>query len=98
MTMSKECKADAVQVGDAVATGDLSRAIEGSVEKGPGEEVRSVRLYEDNYRCNWWMRDTEPGPAYLNVGRITKSKFLRATMTGEKLVIEDLSIKNVREK
>jgi hypothetical protein len=91
--MSKAIEADNVQVARAVATGDLSRAIESSVERELGEEVRSVRLYEDNYRCNWWMRDREPGPMYLNVGRITKSKFLRATMTGEKLVIEDLSIR-----
>jgi hypothetical protein len=91
--MSNEGKPDEVQVAHAVATGDLSRAIEGSVEKELGEEVRSVHLYEDHYRCNWWMRDRVPGPMYLNVGRITRSKFLRATMAGDKLVIEDLSVR-----
>lgn len=92
--MSKEIKADEAQANKAVASEDLSRAIEGSVEKEPGEEVRSVRLFEDNYRCNWWMRDGLPGPMYLNLGKISRSKFLRATMTGDKLVIEDLSIRS----
>ena len=89
--MIKESKTDAAQAGKATASEDLSRAIEASMEKEPGEEVRSVRLYDDNYRCNWWAWDTSPGPAYLNTGTITRSKFLRATMTNEKLVIEDLS-------
>jgi hypothetical protein len=28
---------------------------------------------------------------YFNVGRITRSKFLRVTRTGDELVIEDMS-------
>jgi len=31
-----------------------------------------------------------------NTGRIIKSKFLRATMTGEKLVVEDLSSRHLK--
>jgi hypothetical protein len=31
------------------------------------------------------------GPTYLKTGRIIKSKFVRATMRGEELVVEDLS-------
>jgi hypothetical protein len=76
---------------------DLSAAIEGSVEREPGEEVRSVRVFDDNYRCNWWVRDPGPGPTYLNTGRIVKSKFLRATMRGDKMVVEDLSSTSGRE-
>src|SRR5438045_5750536 len=95
--MSKDIKTDQVPLAPvagaaAAATTDLSDAIEGSVERGPGEEVRTVRVFDDHYRCNWWVRDGLPGgPAYLDVGRIIKSKFLRATMSGEKLVIEDVS-------
>ena len=90
--MSKEIKTgQAPLVAAAAAITDLSQAIEGSVERGPGEEVRSVWVFEDHYRCNWWVRDGAPGPAYLDVGRIVRSKFLRATMSGEKLVIEDVS-------
>ena len=89
--MSNESKTDEVHAQRAVAANDLSDAIEESVEKLPGEEVRSVWLYENYYRCNWWVREGLPGPAYLNVGKIIRSKFLRATMSGEKLIIEDLS-------
>jgi hypothetical protein len=88
--MSKACKADEPQ-GDQATTTDLSEAIEGSVEKEPGEEVRTVRVFNDYYRCNWWMQDKSLGPAYLTLGKISRSKFLRATMTGKKLVIEDMS-------
>ena len=89
--MSNEIKT--APLAPAVAPKDLSEAIEGSVGREPGEEVRSVWLFDNNYRCNWWVRDPAPGPTYLNTGRIIKSKFLRATMTGEKLVVEDLSSK-----
>jgi hypothetical protein len=89
--MSNEIKAEATPFHQAGATQDLSEAIQRSVEKEPGEEARSVRLFDDYYRCNWWIRDKSMGPAYLNLGTISRSKFLRATMTGEKLVIEDLS-------
>ena len=82
--------ADAKPVA-AAAPEDLSDAIEGSIDKQPGEEVRSVRVYGDHYRCNWWVRDVTPGAVYFNCGRITRSKFLRVTRTGDELVIEDMS-------
>jgi len=90
---NKADKADDVVVNPAAAPQDLSAAITGSVEKLPGEEVKSVWLYENYYRCNWWVREGLPGPAYLNIGKISRSKFLRATMKGDKLIIEDLSIR-----
>src|SRR4051794_40951130 len=91
--MKSEIKSDTAPTTAAAATAtkDLSQAIEGSVAREPGEEVRTVHLFDDNYRCNWWVRDGSPGPMYLNTGRIIKSKFFRATMTGEKLVVQDLS-------
>ena len=89
--MSNDIKTEAVPAARAAPGADLSAALEGSVEREAGEEVRSVRVFDDNYRCNWWVRDATPGPVYLNTGRIIKSKFLRATMRGEKLVVEDLS-------
>ena len=89
--MTKEIKGDPAELDRNVDTADLSDAIEGTVDKEPDEEVRSVRVFGNHYRCNWWVRDKSLGPAYLNLGTISRSKFLRATMTGEKLVIEDLS-------
>jgi hypothetical protein len=70
---------------------DLSKAIDESIARDAGEEVRSVRVFDDNYRCNWWVRDAAPGAMYLNTGRIIRSKFLRANMSGDTLVIEDRS-------
>ena len=92
--MTKEDNAEGVILNQAVtpkAAHDLSDAITGSMERLPDEEVKSVWLYENYYRCNWWVREGLPGPAYLSVGKITRSKFLRATMKGDKLIVEDLS-------
>ena len=89
--MSDENKMEPASGARAAPVTDLSAAIEGAIKREPGEEVRSVRVFDDNYRCNWWVRDPAPGPAYLNTGRIVKSKFLRATMRGDKMVVEDLS-------
>ena len=80
-----------LRAASPAATEDLSAAIEGSIDRQPGEEVRSVRVYGDHYRCNWWARDVTPGPVYLNVGRITRSKFLRVTRSGDGLAIVDMS-------
>ena len=54
--MQTENKSGGAKGGAAGATEDLSEAIEGSIDKQPGEEVRSVRVYGDHYRCNWWVR------------------------------------------
>ena len=43
----RESKADQAQADLSVATKDLSEALEGSVEQELGEEVRSVRVFED---------------------------------------------------
>src|SRR5690242_1953776 len=96
--MDQEIKADNAQTGRAVASKDLSLDIERSMERERGEEVRSVWVYEDYYRCNWWARHPSTGPSYLNGRRITRSKFLRAIMTGEKLVIEDVSRGRTRDR
>ena len=89
--MNDVIETKAAPVVRAAAKQDLSEAIEGWVGREPGEEVRSVRVFDDNYRCNWWVWDPAPGPTYLKTGRIIKSKFVRATMRGEELVVEDLS-------
>ena len=70
---------------------DLSEANDQMMERQPDEEVRSVRVFEDRYRCNWWVRHKTTDWLSFTTGVIRKSKFLRATQTGGKLVIEDLS-------
>jgi hypothetical protein len=78
----------------ADTTEDLSEAIEEEVQKREGEEVRSVRVYGDRYRCNFWVRNKSPEPMYLNTGHISRSKFFRVTRVEGKLVFEDLSIES----
>jgi hypothetical protein len=68
---------------------DLSKSIDASIEREPGERVRSVRVFGDLYRCNWWTAsDTD----WLGVttGRISRSKMLRAVISDERLVIDEV--------
>jgi hypothetical protein len=74
------------------AAENLCQIIEHLVEKQPGEEVKSVRVFGNNYRCNWWVRDLAcSGMFQLATGRIRRSRFLRATRTDDKVTIEDLT-------
>src|SRR2546423_14728097 len=35
---------------------DLSAQITATLDKRAGETVKCVRVFGDNYRCNWWVR------------------------------------------
>lgn len=72
---------------------DFSITIEQTVEKLPGERVKCVRVFENLYRCNWWLRGDEAAWGTITAGKIIKSKFLRATMTGNRLSLDDLTQK-----
>ena len=95
--MDNDINGKAVPTAQEPATTDLSEAVTASVERQHGEVVRTVRVFGDNYRCNWWVSDRSAGPAYLNVGRIIKSKLLRATMSGDTLSVQDVSCHRSRE-
>lgn len=69
---------------------DLSTAIEQAVTKEPNEHVKCVRVFGAHYRCNWWLRDKSDHWMAATTGRISRSRFLRATKTGDQLVIEGL--------
>ncbi len=73
------------------ATADFSEAIEQTMQRQPDEEVRCVWLFEDRYRCNWWVRGKSNNWLSFTTSVIRKSVFLRATRKADKLVIEDLS-------
>lgn len=78
------------------APADLSREIEGAVPREPRDRVRCVRVFGDRYRCNWWAPDTDEATggmaawALTAIHRVRRSRFLRATGRGGRLVIEDL--------
>ncbi len=74
-----------------LASGDLSKAIEQSAERKPGESITAVRVYDNYYRCNWRTLAKSSDVFWLAIPTITKSRFLRATMTTDGLIIEDMS-------
>jgi hypothetical protein len=69
---------------------DLSKAIDQTVAKQADEQVKTVRLFDDYYRCNWWVQDKNEQPSWMSSGKIRKSSFLRVKKTSSGLVIEDL--------
>lgn len=89
--MSQQTKTPAPPVAAPATTEDLSKAIEQAVERQPDEEVKTVRVFGDRYRCNWWVREKASQALYLNSARIRRSRFLRVTRRDDKLIIEDLS-------
>lgn len=87
--MTQEIKAEEKNAAQPqTVSEDLSRAIEQSVERQFDEQVRSVRLFDDYYRCNWWVQDKTPHPFWLTTGKIRKSSFLRVTKAVDGLLIE----------
>jgi hypothetical protein len=88
--MPQDINIEQKQIAEAPNTSeDLSKAIEKSVERQPDEQVKSVRLFDDFYRCNWWVEDKTPHPFWISTGKIRKSSFLRVTKTSTGLHIED---------
>lgn len=89
--MSQTPKATEKRPAQSPAPEDFSEAIEQSMERQPDEQVRCVRVYEDRYRCNWWVRGAGRDWLAAATGSIRKSIFLRVTKQNDKLVIEKLS-------
>ncbi len=74
-----------------IANEDLSEAIAQTMDRQSDEEVRCVRVFEDRYRCNWWVRGTGADWLAGATRSIRKSTFLRVSRKADKLIIEDLS-------
>jgi hypothetical protein len=77
------------------AGADLSREIEHTVDRQPGDQIKCTRVGGDTYRCNWWC--VTGGGGYDNPSmkggqlatdhRIRKSAFLRVTKARKGLQI-----------
>ena len=39
------------------AEADLSKEMEQSMERQPDERIKVVWVFDDFYRCNWWVED-----------------------------------------
>jgi hypothetical protein len=48
-------------------------------------------VFDDCYRCNWWVQDARPQLFWLPGATIRKSRFLRASKTGDGLLVEDIT-------
>jgi hypothetical protein len=85
-----------VSVTPTVET-DLSAEISATVETAAGETVRCVRVYGDNYRCNWWGHVSgdvvgKPMSGFeVTELRVRRSSFFKAKKTASGLQIELLS-------
>jgi hypothetical protein len=71
---------------------DLSKEMEHSLERKVDEHIRVVRVFGDHYRCNWWVQDKSPHPFWLATGTIRKSRFVKATRSSDRLLIEDVKV------
>jgi hypothetical protein len=67
---------------------DLSREMAQSMDRQLDERIKVVRVFDDYYRCNWWVEDKTPHPFWLATGKIRRSTFVRATRTPDGLLIE----------
>ena len=95
--MSKEFGDAAILDTPRAAEADLSAQIEQAVQKDPLDRVKCVRVFDDNYRCNWWAQ-----PAVGTTGRddsvwgavatqrVRKSRFLNVTTVAGELVIKEM--------
>lgn len=79
---------------------DLSGEISQFIDKLPGDHVRCTHVGNGNYRCNWWAPQgtggyDNPGMGGLLVTthRVRKSRLLRVTRDGERLVIEEVALR-----
>jgi hypothetical protein len=81
-----------------VVDSDLSEQISAAMQKKTGETVRCVRVFGNNYRCNWWGHaEVAPGDkrvqTFFDVTemRVRRSTFIRATKTSEGMQIQDMT-------
>ena len=90
-TMTEEATNEGEKkVSSRFGTEDLSKEIEQSIERQPDDQVKTVRVFGDCYRCNWWVEDKTPHQFWLATGKIRKSRFLRATKTNAHLLVVEL--------
>jgi hypothetical protein len=88
----------------SAAEEDLSRKIEGAVDREPLDLVKCVHLFGNFYRCNWWARSAtarkDPEYAWLGViaGIVRKSRFLSATMDAGELIVKEIGPVGVNQR
>ncbi len=71
-------KREKLAATSAPAEENLSRLIDQLMEKQENEQVKTVHLFGQFYRCNWWVRDPDSNSLFARTGRISRSCMLRA--------------------
>ena len=68
------------------------------IERLPGDQVRCTAIGNGNYRCNWWAPQATAdydnpamGGLLVTTHRVRKSRLLRVTRDGGRLVIEEVA-------
>ena len=79
---------------------DLSEQITQLIDRLPGDHVRCTLVGNGNYRCNWWAPQATAGYDNPRMGgllvtthRVRKSRLLRVTRDGERLLIEEVALR-----
>jgi len=77
---------------------DLSAQINAALDKRADETVKCVRVFGDNYRCNWWVHADAAAPRSSGglpldgtTLRVRRSSFLTVTSTPDGLQIRGLT-------
>jgi hypothetical protein len=80
---------------------DYAGEILQQIEREPGDRVTCVHVFDDFYRCNWWVASDASATAAGSTAartipwlasstrRVRKSRFVRATFSEGRLLIED---------
>jgi hypothetical protein len=75
---------------------DLSGRIEQALVRRRHDRVKCVRVFGDFYRCNWWAIATDTPSrgdcsawGAVAMSRVRESRFLRATLEGDVLKIDE---------
>lgn len=74
----------------APAVENLSRLIDSEMTRTEQEQVKTVHLFGQFYRCNWWVIDPDPNSLFVRTGRISRSKLLRVERADSGLKIEEI--------
>jgi hypothetical protein len=80
------------------------REIERTLSREPGDHIKCAHLFGSYYRCNWWARQAVPTTRATHLSswaaelddHVRKSSFLKVTMAGGKLTVEEVKPGDVR--
>ena len=86
----------------AAPPADYAGEILQQLEREPGDRVTCIHVFDDFYRCNWWVASDVPAGSGAgstdartipwlagSTRRVRKSRFVRATFVEGRLIVQD---------